>query len=121
MVEVELYEDSRGRLSSFVAQGHAGWAEHGSDVVCAAVSTLLQAAWLGLVEVAGVEAEGSRSAGRLTLAWPADACEREDVRAIVGTAALSVERLAAQFPDHVRTVRLNEGGTRVSSIRKTPS
>lgn len=119
MVEVEFHEDSCGRLSSFVAEGHAGWAEHGSDVVCAAVSTLLQAAWLGLVEVARVPAEGSRSAGRLTLSWPADACDRADVLAIVATAALSVERLAEQFPDHVRTARLTEGGTRVPSIRKT--
>jgi uncharacterized protein YsxB (DUF464 family) len=119
MVEVELHEDSRGRLSSFVAEGHAGWAEHGSDVVCAAVSTLLQAAWLGLIEVANVSVEGSRSSGRLTLTWPAEARERDDVRAIVGTAALSIERLAAQFPDHVRTVRTGAGGTRVPSPRKT--
>jgi uncharacterized protein YsxB (DUF464 family) len=105
MVEVELHEDSRGRLSSFVAEGHAGWAEHGTDVVCAAVSTLLQAAWFGLIEVAHVAVEGSRSDGRLTLSWPADVRDRDDVRAIVTTAALSIERLAAQFPDHVRTLR----------------
>jgi hypothetical protein len=107
VVEVEFREDSLGRLSSFVAEGHAGWAEHGSDVVCAAVSTLLQAAWLGLAEVAGVTVDGSRTAGRLTLSWPAQANEREDVRAIVATAALSIERLAAQYPDHVRTARLH--------------
>jgi uncharacterized protein YsxB (DUF464 family) len=109
VVEVEFHEDSRGRLSSFVAEGHAGWAEHGTDVVCAAVSTLLQAAWLGLIEVAGVAAEGSRSAGRLELSWPAAARERDDVRAIVATAALSVERLALQFPEHVRAVRRRDG------------
>jgi hypothetical protein len=119
MVEVELHEDSRGRLSSFVAEGHAGWAEHGSDVVCAAVSTLLQGAWLGLTEVACVTVEGSRSSGRLSLSWPAEAREREDVRAIVATAALAIERIAAQFPEHVRAVRRRAGGTRVASPRKT--
>ena len=72
--------------------------------MCAAVSALLQAAWLGLTEVARVDVEATREAGRLTLAW--DDAVRDDValRAIVGTAALSVERIAAQFPEHVRVI-----------------
>jgi uncharacterized protein YsxB (DUF464 family) len=98
-----MTEDSRGRLSSFSAEGHAGWAESGSDVVCAAVSTLLQAAWLGLAEVAGVEVTGERASGKLALNW--HEAGRHDVDAIAETAARSIERLALQFPDHVRAVR----------------
>ncbi len=102
MVEVVIEEDSRGRLSSFRASGHAGWAESGHDVVCAAVSTLLQAAWLGLGEVCELDVEGSRSPGELALRWPAAARDDAAVRAVVQTIARSIERLAVQFPDHVR-------------------
>ena len=70
MVQVTIRRDSRERLSSFFASGHAGWADSGQDVVCAAVSTLLQAAWLGLDEVAGIAVAGTREAGRLELSWP---------------------------------------------------
>ncbi len=104
MVEVVIRKDGSDRLSSFFASGHAGWADGGSDVVCAAVSTLLQAAWLGLSEVAQVAIEATREAGCLSLAWPAEDRGNEALRAIVGTAALSVERIAMQYPQNVRVI-----------------
>jgi hypothetical protein len=110
LVEIHIREDSRGRLSSFFATGHAGWAEDGRDVVCAAVSTLLQSAWLGLSEVAGIEVAGAKAKGTLELNWPEAA--REDTRAcaIVETVARSVERIAKQYPKNVRVIRERSDG-----------
>ncbi len=104
MVEVRVRRDGRERLSSFLASGHAGWAQSGDDVVCAAVSAVLQAAWLGLSEVAKIDVDGRRESGSLTLAWPEAARGNAAVRAIVATAALSVERIALQYPEHVRVI-----------------
>ena len=104
MVEIHVRKDSRQRLSSFYATGHAGWAENGDDIVCAAVSAVLQAAWLGLAEVRQIDVIGSRSSGRLDVSWPASACDDLGAQAIVATAVLSVERMAMQFPDHVRVI-----------------
>lgn len=39
-----------GRLIGFEAEGHAEYSEHGSDIVCSAVSALTQTAILGLRE-----------------------------------------------------------------------
>jgi uncharacterized protein YsxB (DUF464 family) len=108
VVTVTVHEDSRGRLSSIAAEGHAGWADAGDDVVCAAVSAILQAAWLGLSAHAHVDIAGERSRGRLIMRWPADARERPDVAAITATAALAIEQIARQYPDHVATVRTIE-------------
>jgi uncharacterized protein YsxB (DUF464 family) len=104
LVEVHIRRDSRGRLSSFFAAGHAGWADPGKDIVCAAVSTLLQAAWLGLDEVAKIDVAGVRDGGELMLAWPDASRDDPGVRAIVETVALSVITLAKQFPDHISIV-----------------
>lgn len=41
MIRAEFY-GSEGLLNRFRVSGHAGYAEHGSDVVCAAVSSALQ-------------------------------------------------------------------------------
>lgn len=41
MIRAELYE-SKGLLNGFRISGHAGYAEKGSDVVCAAVSSAVQ-------------------------------------------------------------------------------
>ncbi len=110
MVELHIREDSWQRLSSFSASGHAGWADSGEDVVCAAVSAILQAAWLGLAEVARIDVVASRENGRLDLAWPEHARTDPGVLAIVATAALSVERIALQYPDHVRVIRVRDDG-----------
>lgn len=100
--------DSRDRLSSVYAEGHAGWADPGEDVVCAAASAILQAAWLGLADHARVDVEGERTGGRLALRWPEASRERDDVRAIVATAELSIAQIARQFPAHVRVRREKE-------------
>ncbi len=105
---MRFHEDSRRRLSSIVAEGHAGWADAGDDIVCAAVSAIVQAAWLGLSEHAHVTVAGERTAGRLVMRWPVDSRDRDDVRAIVATVALSIEQIARQYPDHVRTERVSE-------------
>jgi uncharacterized protein YsxB (DUF464 family) len=104
MLTVTFHRDSRNRLSRIFAEGHTEWDEAGTDIVCAAASALLQAAWLGLVEHAHVEvrAEVDAAAGRLDLRWDPEVAERPDVAAIAETARLAIEGLAAQFPDHVR-------------------
>ena len=104
-VEVRFRRDSRQRLSSVVSSGHAEQGKHGEDVVCAAVSALLQAAWAGLTDVAGVKVDGRRRSGDLEMRWPEDARERADVVAIVRTAEIAIEQIAQQQPDAVRYVR----------------
>jgi len=116
LVEVTIARDSRNRLSSFFATGHAGWADAGQDIVCAAVSTLLQAAWLGLQEVEGLDVRARRGAGELELVWPAAARSDAGVRAIVETVARSLEALARAHPEHVRVRRPKPGR---STRRKT--
>lgn len=94
--------DSRNRLSSVFADGHAGWAAYGEDVACAAVSAILQAAWVGLTDHARVDVEGERSEGRLAMRWPAGDRDRADVQAIVATAELAIGQIGRQFPNAVR-------------------
>jgi uncharacterized protein len=101
VVTVTFHRDSRNRLSSVFAEGHAGWADAGEDVVCAAASAILQAAWLGLAEHAHVAVQGERTGGRLSMRWPEDARDRDDVRAIVATAELSIVQIALQYPKNI--------------------
>lgn len=108
MLEVTFYRDSRQRLSSVFALGHAGFAEHGEDIVCAAVSAILQAARLGLEVHAGVKLDVTQNAGELRMHLPPSARDDAAVVAIVTTAELSTEQIARQFPEHVRFSRATE-------------
>ena len=108
MVEVRFTRDSRGRLSSLFATGHAEFGAFPDDVVCAAVSAILQATYAGLQDVARLEFDGRRASGKLSIPIPEAARERQDVSAIVATAAISLEQLARQYPDHVRVTYVPE-------------
>jgi uncharacterized protein YsxB (DUF464 family) len=116
LITVRIRKDSRGRLSSFLATGHAGWASNGNDVVCAAVSTVLQTAWLGLDEVAKVRVAGSRRSSRIELSWPEASRSRPLVRGIVQSAGRALDYLALQFPDHIHLT--NEAEPRPTQRRK---
>ena len=108
MLVVTFTKDSRNRLSSVFAQGHALAGEYGEDVVCAAVSAIVQAARLGLQAYAGVALEVRQEAGDFWMRWPEGNRDDEAVRAIVTTAELSIEQIASQYPAHVRLLRKGE-------------
>jgi uncharacterized protein YsxB (DUF464 family) len=91
-----------------LAHGHAEAGVAGDDVVCAAASAILQAAELGLSAYASLADVTVRAEGQMAFAIPEAAREREDVKAIVGTAELAIARLAWQFPVNVRIVREDE-------------
>jgi len=76
----------------------------GTDVVCAAASAILQAAWVGLTDHAHVDVDGERTPGRLAMRWPEGARDRSDVQAIVATAELAITQIGRQFPQHVRAL-----------------
>ena len=41
MILITIYQDPKGRFTGFDSEGHAEYAESGSDIVCAAVSALI--------------------------------------------------------------------------------
>ena len=51
MIKFALYRNSDNKISGLNIKGHAGYAEEGFDIVCAAVSTAL---WMA---VKGIEAQ----------------------------------------------------------------
>ena len=83
--------------------------DHGEDVVCAAVSAIVQAARLGLQAYAGISLEVHQDPGDFSMRWPQERRDDEAVRAIVTTAELSIEQIATQFPANVRLIRVTEG------------
>jgi uncharacterized protein YsxB (DUF464 family) len=114
VLEVRFRRDGAARLSSIFARGHAGWADEGSDIVCAAVAALLQAAWLGLSDYARIELDAKRTKGELSLRWSDADRGRSDVAAIAATAELAIMQIARQYPGHVRYLAEAETGDGVS-------
>jgi len=108
VVTVTFRRDSLNRLSSVISKGHAELAVHGDDVACAAVSAILQAALLGLTEVANIAVASKVAPGDMSMSWPAAERDRADVNAIVATAELSIESIAHDYAANVRFKRASE-------------
>ncbi|MGA8535427.1 MAG: ribosomal-processing cysteine protease Prp [Candidatus Tumulicola sp.] len=105
MLEVVFRRDGRNRLSSIFARGHAEFAIDADDLVCAAVSAVLQAARLGLEEYSGIALEAHQRSGEFHIEWPRERRDDASVNAIVATAELAVAQIARQYPEHVRVVQ----------------
>ena len=113
MLEVTFYRDAANRPAGFSARGHVELADHGQDIVCAAVSGILQAARLGLEQHADAVAKAQQKPGELQLELREDRRNLESVGAIVATAELAVEQIARQYPEHVRLKRVSpQAGTK---------
>ena len=96
------------RLVGFRASGHTGYAEQGSDIVCAAVSALCQTAILGLRRVAGVPVEESVDEEKALLEWimqdrfsPA---QEHDAQILLRTLEEGVTDIKQQYPDFLRVI-----------------
>ena len=102
MIRVTLH--TKGEcITGFDVKGHAGYAEAGQDIVCAAVSVLTTTCVNALETVAGVKPLVKATAGRMILALPANA--GRDAQVIMKTLRQGLRDLAEQYS---RYILLNE-------------
>ena len=100
MMQVTAKRDDFG-IFSISAQGHTGYGEQGSDIVCAAVSTLMQALQVGLQDVLDIEdvaVEADSAVPRMTFTWDS---EDEDAQIVAETVFRSLAAVANSYPDYV--------------------
>ncbi|MGI6621181.1 MAG: ribosomal-processing cysteine protease Prp [Bacillota bacterium] len=88
-------------MVGFKVLGHAGFGEHGQDIVCAGVSALAQGALLGLQDVLGNQVSYCRQPGYLEASVvPEDAAE-DAPRAILRTLELGLLSIAKAYSGYV--------------------
>lgn len=104
MTRVEFYKTDLG-WQGFKALGHSGYAEHGEDIVCAAVSVLTQTAVLGLTELLGIEGlvQIDENEGLLVCLLPPDLDEGvwEQAQLILDVLHLGLTATAKEYGNHV--------------------
>lgn len=107
MVEVVLVRDRDGALRGFRAAGHAGFAERGADIVCAAVSALTEVTVLGLQARLGLEpaVEMDEERGLLLCTLDRDGTPPEmwaRAQDLLETLALGLGEIAKEYADYIR-------------------
>ncbi len=87
-------------LCGFDVQGHAGQAEQGRDIVCAAVSSAVYLAANTLTEVCGCRATVVEQAGQLRVLVSEG--EENKATTILRGLQLHLKGLCAQYPQYIQ-------------------
>lgn len=91
-------------IIGFRAKGHAGYAEHGEDIVCAAVSAITQTALIGITENIACPCKVDISDGRLELILEDQATDekREKAELILGVMLSGLRSIESQYDNYLK-------------------
>ena len=107
MTKVEIFNQG-GRINGFSVSGHSGYAEEGSDIVCAAVTTAVKFAEATINDALGDHANTRvrEEEPRITLTLPA-VCDDEDaVQAVLTGFVLTMCSLRDDYPDYIEVMEV---------------
>ena len=96
------------RITGFSVSGHSGYAEAGSDIVCAAISAIVTMAEATINEVCGAKAKVrvKDEQARITLTLPTSCDEEEAVQAVLSGMMLTLLSLREDYPDYIEVLEV---------------
>ena len=99
MICVKLFRSEQG-ARGFAVSGHAGYADAGQDIVCAAVTSAVQLTANAITEVLSVDAEVGQSEATITLSL-SESQRNEKTDAFLQAFALHISLLAESYPQAI--------------------
>lgn len=108
MVSVKMAVDRQKQYSGFICSGHAAYAKHGADIVCAAISILTQTIMAALEELLQLplEVEANESTGYLKCTWVNQPDQLERIQLLVKTLILGLKAIQTEYPNHISLVEM---------------
>ena len=102
MTRCEFFTEE-DRITGFSISGHSGYAEAGSDIVCAAISAVVTMAEATIIDVCGAKAKVrvKDEQARITLMLPASCDEEETVQAVLSGLLVTLLSYKEDYPDYI--------------------
>ena len=96
------------RITGFSVSGHSGYADAGSDIVCAAITAVVTMAEATINDVCGAKAKVrvKDEEARITLKLPASCDEEESVQAVLAGMLLTLCSLRDDYPDFIEVLEV---------------
>ena len=103
MVAIIVKKDAGGRYCGFSSSGHAGYAEKGDDVVCAAISTLTLTAVLALEKLTALKPKvrQNEKAALLECNWTNEPTQVERSDLIIRMMLLGLGEIRKQYSKYL--------------------
>ena len=105
MINVTIVK-SNNKIITIEATGHSGYAESGSDIVCASVSSLTQALINGLIEVVKINPKYviDEEIPHLSVTLPNDLTEEKSkyAQVLMSSTCLAIKGVADSYPKFIK-------------------
>ena len=107
MTRCEFFTED-DRITGFSISGHSGYAEAGSDIVCAAISAVVAMAETTINDVCGAKAKVrvKDEQARITLTLPASCDEEDAVQAVLAGMLLTLCSMRDDYPDYIEVLEV---------------
>ncbi|MFE8703460.1 ribosomal-processing cysteine protease Prp [Cytobacillus sp. FJAT-54145] len=105
MIQTTIYRTESGRIQSFTLSGHALFANHGNDIVCAGASAVSFGAINSIIALTGVEPEIEQGEGGfLRCVIPNDLSEdtQEKVQLLLEGMVVSLQTIERDYKKHIK-------------------
>ncbi len=104
MTDIKIVKNGNS-IVEVTASGHTGFGEAGEDIVCAGISTLLQASLLGLLQVVGINVKYTvnEETGSLRFTLPKNLteAERHDADVVLNTLLCGLQDFYTEYSDYI--------------------
>ena len=96
------------RIVGFSVSGHSGYAEAGSDIICAAISAVVAMTETTINDVCGGKAKVrvKEADARITLTLPATCEEEESIQAVLAGLMVYLCTLRDEYPDYIEVLEV---------------
>ena len=96
------------RITGFSVSGHSGYAEEGSDIVCAAISAVVSMAEATINDVCGANAKVrvKEEDARITLTLPTSCDEEDAIQAVLAGMMLTLISMRDDYPDYIEVLEV---------------
>lgn len=102
MVKVRIERAADGSIRSFSVKGHANFAEHGQDIVCAGVSAVTVGTVNAIEALLGIELDSSMKDGFLQASVPANAGGKpEQVQLLLESMVVMLRSIEESYGAHI--------------------
>lgn len=102
MIEAVWQLNAEGQIEAISVHGHALFADPGDDIVCAAVSAVVQTVLAGLEDVIGLQPEVTLAKGRFVCRGTSHAWYDQPSQTLLKTLTAGLQGIAAAHPDELR-------------------
>ncbi|TDX49001.1 ribosomal-processing cysteine protease Prp [Orenia marismortui] len=107
MITININRNQEGNVVSFFGDGHAEYAEYGQDIVCAAVSAIMQTAVFGLTNYLDFDINIDVKDGWLKCKIDSNIAKDLQVKSILETMVIGLKETEKSYSQYLKIV---EGG-----------